>query len=145
MKSHRIWPIWKPIPINFSNLTEFSDHLTTHFMEKHTYITLCLCFSQASYIKIKAFDYLGRGWGGGGFKLIFVKISPKFIKSLPYLADFSPQLMYVAQTGFKTKTELCNHAGYYIAAKMCHLMRLWYFSSSVNSLFKRACAAMQSA
>ena len=25
----------------------------------------------------------------------------------------------------------------------CHLMRLWYFSYSVNSFFKRACAAIQ--
>ena len=34
IKSHRIWPIWKPIPIRFSNRTEFSDHITTHFMKK---------------------------------------------------------------------------------------------------------------
>ena len=27
--------------------------------------------------------------------------------------------------------------------EMSHLMRLWYFSSSVNSFFKRACAAIQ--
>ena len=27
--------------------------------------------------------------------------------------------------------------------QMSHLMRLWYFSSSVNSFFKRACAAIQ--
>ena len=34
IKSYRIWLIWKPVPIKFSNLTEFSDHLTTHFMKK---------------------------------------------------------------------------------------------------------------
>ena len=27
IKSHRIWPIWKPVPIRFSNLTELSDQL----------------------------------------------------------------------------------------------------------------------
>ena len=27
--------------------------------------------------------------------------------------------------------------------QMSHVMRLWYFSSSVNSFFKRACAAIQ--
>ena len=27
--------------------------------------------------------------------------------------------------------------------EMSHVMRLWYFSSSVNSFFKRACAAIQ--
>ena len=27
-KSNRIWAFWKSIPIRFSNLTEFSDHLT---------------------------------------------------------------------------------------------------------------------
>ena len=34
IKSHRIRPIWKPIPLRFSNLTEFSDHVTTYYMEK---------------------------------------------------------------------------------------------------------------
>ena len=34
IKSHRIRPIWKPIPIRLSNLTEFSDHLTTYLMKK---------------------------------------------------------------------------------------------------------------
>ena len=33
-KSHRIWPIWKAIPIKNSNLTEFSDHFTTDIMKK---------------------------------------------------------------------------------------------------------------
>ena len=33
-KTHRIWPIWKRILIRFSNLTEFSDHLKTHFIKK---------------------------------------------------------------------------------------------------------------
>ena len=28
-------------------------------------------------------------------------------------------------------------------AQMSHLMRLWHFSSSVNSFFKQACAAIQ--
>ena len=36
IKSHRIWPIWKPVPIRLSNLTDFSDHLTIHFMKKWT-------------------------------------------------------------------------------------------------------------
>ena len=36
IKSHRIWPIWKAIPIKNSNLTEFSDHFTTDFMKKLT-------------------------------------------------------------------------------------------------------------
>ena len=35
-KSHRIWPIWKAIPVKNSNLTEFSDHFTTDFMKKLT-------------------------------------------------------------------------------------------------------------
>ena len=49
--SHRIWLI----PIRFSNLTEFSDHLKTHFMKKKINRT-SLCLSQASYNKIlKAF------------------------------------------------------------------------------------------
>ena len=34
IKSHRIWPIWKAIPIKNSNLTEFSDRFTTSFMKK---------------------------------------------------------------------------------------------------------------
>ena len=34
IKSHRIWPIWKAIPIKNSNLTEFSDYFTTDFMKK---------------------------------------------------------------------------------------------------------------
>ena len=34
IKSRRIWPIWKAIPIKISNLTEFSDHFTTEFMKK---------------------------------------------------------------------------------------------------------------
>ena len=34
IKSHRIWPIWKAIPIKNSNLTEFSGHFTTDFMKK---------------------------------------------------------------------------------------------------------------
>ena len=34
IRSHRIWPIWKAIPIKNSNLTEFSDHFTTSFMKK---------------------------------------------------------------------------------------------------------------
>ena len=34
IKSPRIWPFWKPIPIRFSNLTEFSDLLKTHFVKK---------------------------------------------------------------------------------------------------------------
>ena len=33
IKSHRIWPIWKAIPIKNSNLTEFSDNFTTDFMK----------------------------------------------------------------------------------------------------------------
>ena len=33
IKSHRIWPIWKAIPIKNSNLTQFSDHFTTDFMK----------------------------------------------------------------------------------------------------------------
>ena len=39
-KSNRIWAFRKSSPIRFSNLTEFSDHLTTHFMKKYTHITL---------------------------------------------------------------------------------------------------------
>ena len=39
-KSNRIWAFWKSSPLRFSNLTEFSDHLTTHFMKKYTHITL---------------------------------------------------------------------------------------------------------
>ena len=34
IKSHRIWPIWKAIPIKNSDLTEFSDHFTIDFMKK---------------------------------------------------------------------------------------------------------------
>ena len=34
IKSHRIWPIWKAVPIKNSNLTEFSDHFATDFMKK---------------------------------------------------------------------------------------------------------------
>ena len=34
IKSQRILPIWKPIPIRIFNLTEFSAHLKTHFMKK---------------------------------------------------------------------------------------------------------------
>ena len=34
IKSHRIWPFCELIPIRFSNLTEFSDHLKTHFIKK---------------------------------------------------------------------------------------------------------------
>ena len=34
IKSHRIWPIWKAIPIKDSNLAEFSDHYTTVCMKK---------------------------------------------------------------------------------------------------------------
>ena len=36
IKSHRIWPIWKAVPIKNSNLTEFSDHFTTDFIKKLT-------------------------------------------------------------------------------------------------------------
>ena len=59
IKSHRIWPIWKQIPIRFSNVTEFSDHLKTFYKEiiiNHTLLYL----SQASAIKIKCF-WLQRG------------------------------------------------------------------------------------
>ena len=34
IKSHRIWPIWKTIPIRIFSLTDFLDHLKTHFLKK---------------------------------------------------------------------------------------------------------------
>ena len=34
IKSHRILPIWKAIPIKNSNLTEFSEHFTADFIKK---------------------------------------------------------------------------------------------------------------
>ena len=27
------WPFWTPFPIRFSNLTEFSNHLISHFLK----------------------------------------------------------------------------------------------------------------
>ena len=74
-KSHRIWPIWKPIPIRFSNLTEFSDNLTAHFRRnKH---------KSHFVVFITSFLHLNTGfwlfWGSSN--LIFVKISQNFIKS----------------------------------------------------------------
>ena len=79
MKSHRIWPIWKLIPIRFFKSRRiFSPSYSTFYEEIIIHHTL-LYLSQASYIKIEAFDY----WAGGGGSLnvIFVKISQNFIKS----------------------------------------------------------------
>ena len=75
IKSHRIWPIWKPIPIRLSNLTEFSDHLTTHLWrnkQKSHFVVFITCFLHIN----KSFWLL---WGSS--KVIFVKIPQNFIKS----------------------------------------------------------------
>ena len=48
IKSHRIWPLWKAIPIKHSNLTEFSDHFTTDFYEEININHTLLWFSQVS-------------------------------------------------------------------------------------------------
>ena len=91
IKSHRIWPIWKPIPIRFFKSHRiFRSSYKTFYEEINKYHAL-LCLSQASYIQIKAFDYFG------GLQSDFCKNLTEFyqssIKNLLYLTDFSPQLM----------------------------------------------------
>ena len=59
IKSHRIWPIWKQIPIRFFKSHRiFRPSYKTFYEEKKLNHTL-LCLSKDSYIKIKAFEYLG--------------------------------------------------------------------------------------
>ena len=59
IKSHQIRPIWKPIPIRFFKSHRiFRPFYNTFYEEINTNHSLCL--SQASYIKIKAFDYFGK-------------------------------------------------------------------------------------
>ena len=59
IKSHRIWPIWRAVPIKIQ-ITEFSDHFATDFYEEINIKHTLLWFSQASYMKIKTLDYI---WG----------------------------------------------------------------------------------
>ena len=71
MKSHRIWPIWKPILIRiFKSHRIFRPSYNT-FDEKINLHHTSLFSSQAFYIWLF--------WGS--FKVIFVKISQNFIKS----------------------------------------------------------------
>ena len=92
IKSHRLWPTWKPFLIRllkFHNI--YRPSYNTFYEEINIHHTL-LRLSQASNIKAKAFDYLGEG----SFKVMFVKISEFYqiaLRNVPYLTDFSPQLM----------------------------------------------------
>ena len=57
IKSHRIWPIWKPIPIRFFKSHRIFRPSYNTFHEEININHTFLCLSQASYISIKAFDY----------------------------------------------------------------------------------------
>ena len=98
IKSHRIWLFWKPNPIRFSNLKEFSDHLKHTFYKEIIINHTLLCSSQVSYIKIKAFWLF---WGVPKWFLWnlteFYQIS---LKILVYLTDFSPQSLACIHTGW---------------------------------------------
>ena len=96
-KSHRIWPILKPIPIRFFKTHRiFRPSYKTFYEEINIHHTF-LCFSQASYIKIKVFDYV---WGA---KSDFCKNLTEFyqiaLEHLFYLTDCSPQLMACMNMG----------------------------------------------
>ena len=82
IKSHRIWLFRKPIPIRFSNLTEFSDHLRNTFYKEiiinHTFFLVIL----------------------GGFGVIFVKISQNFIKS-------PLKFLYISQISVHSLWHVC--------------------------------------
>ena len=74
IKSHRIWPIWKAIPIKNSNLTEFSDHFKTDFMKKsHTVVVF------TSFLHGKKKKDFRLYWGSS--KVMFKKISQNFVQS----------------------------------------------------------------
>ena len=91
IKSHRIWPIWKSIPIKKSNLTEFSDHFTTDlWRNKHKSHTVVVF---TSFLHEKKEEDFRLYWG----ELVMIKkISQNFVKSplkFCLISDFSPQLM----------------------------------------------------
>ena len=85
-----IWPIWNLIPIRFFKSHRIFKPSYNIFYEEVNINHTSLCLSQASYISIKAFDYMGSS------KVIFIKIS-EFdqisLKILPYHTEFSPHLM----------------------------------------------------
>ena len=59
IKSHRIWPIWKPLPIRFFNFHRiFRPSYNTFYGEINIHHTL-LCLSEASYIKLRLLTILG--------------------------------------------------------------------------------------
>ena len=75
IKSHRIWPIWKPIPIRFFKSHRiFRPSYNTFYEEININHTL-LYFSQASYIQMKAFDYFWKHIYIGNCSSIFHFIS----------------------------------------------------------------------
>ena len=87
IKSHRIWPFWKPIPIRFSNLTEFFDHLTfkSHriFRPSNNMFYEEININHTLIVFITCFSYLNKDfwlfWGNS--KVIIVKTSQSLIKS----------------------------------------------------------------
>ena len=91
IKSQKIWPIWKPIPVRFFKYHRiFRPSYNTCYEEININHTL-LCLSQAFYIKIKTFDYFGGA--PNGFCKNLTEFYQFSLKNFPNLTDFSPQLM----------------------------------------------------
>ena len=88
IKSHRIWPIWKAIPIKKNQISQNFQTILQQKQNSHTAVV----FTSFLHGKQNTFDYIG-----GRSKVMFKKISQNFVKSplknLPYLKDFRPQLM----------------------------------------------------
>ena len=106
MKSHRIWPIWKPVPIKFFKSHRIFRPCYNTFFEEININNTLLCLSQASYISVNKGVWLFLG----SSKVIFVKnltgFDQIYLKILPYLTDFSPQLMACMSFTWLTKSDL---------------------------------------
>ena len=91
IKSHRIWPIWKAIPIRF---------FKSHRIFRPSYILFYeeININRTFFVFITSFLHLNKGfwpfWGAPKWFLwkshIIYHIS---LKNLPYLTDTSPELM----------------------------------------------------
>ena len=99
IKSHRFWPIWKPIPIRFFKSHRIFRPSYNTFYEEinlgHSLLCLSRCFLHLNYMK----GFWLFLWST---KMIFVKISEFYqisLKNLPYLTDFSPHLMLYMWVG----------------------------------------------
>ena len=57
--SHRIWPIWRAVPIKKFESQNFQTGLEQIFYEEININHTLLWFSQASYMKVKKLDYIG--------------------------------------------------------------------------------------